>query len=47
MTRPFKACGYIELKGKKYIYLNDDSPMIAYQRCLTKAIVMGLYQFLL
>lgn len=42
MTRPFKACGYIELKGKKYIYLNDDSPMIAYQRDDTAFVAQPL-----
>lgn len=32
MTRPFKPTNYIEIEGKKYIYLNDDNPSIAYQR---------------
>jgi len=31
MTRPFKACNYIDLDSKKYLYLNDDLPMLAYQ----------------
>lgn len=31
MTRPFKACNYIDFDGKKYLYLNDDSPMLGYQ----------------
>ena len=32
MTRPFKPSSQILIKGKAYPYLNDDSPMIAYQR---------------
>jgi hypothetical protein len=31
MTRPYKACNYIEFDNKKYLYLNDDSPVLAYQ----------------
>lgn len=42
MTRPFKACNYIELKGRKYLYLNDDSPMIAYQRDDTAFVAQPL-----
>ena len=32
MTRPFEPCNYIEIKGKRYPYLNDDTPFFAYQR---------------
>lgn len=31
MTRPYEACNYIEFDNKKYLYLNDDSPVAAYQ----------------
>lgn len=31
MTRPYEACNYIDFDGKKYVYLNDDSPVVAYQ----------------
>lgn len=29
--RPFEASNYIEIKGKKYLYLNDDNPAEAYK----------------
>lgn len=31
MTRPYEPCSYIEFDNKKYLYLNDDSPIAAYQ----------------
>lgn len=31
MTRPFDPCDYIELHGKKYLYLNSDRPSEAYR----------------
>ena len=31
--RPFEACDYIEIDGKKFLYLNDDSPVNAYHNC--------------
>ena len=31
MLRPFKASDYTQIEGKSYLYLNDDSPISAYQ----------------
>jgi len=31
MTRPYEACNYIDFDGRKYLYLNDDSPVMGYQ----------------
>lgn len=30
MSRPFQPCNYIEIKGRRYTYLNDDNPSVAY-----------------
>ena len=30
MFRPFDSCSHIKIKGRKYLYLNDDDPSAAY-----------------
>ena len=31
MFRPFDPCSHIEIKDRKYLYLNDDDPSMAYR----------------
>ena len=42
--RPFKSCDYTILNGKRYCYLNDDNPSIAYtytERCFVAQPLAG------